>query len=395
VDIYCGNIFGRASVPSGASTGLYECVEIRDGTKNFMGLGVTNALNNIIKIIGPKIIGLDVCDQKKIDNIMITIDGTDNKSRLGTNAILAVSLAVAKCSSVVKNCELYETLGTKTIIPIPLSNFINGGKHSGSQLNIQEFLVIPSKVKNFSEATMALSETYHELKSIIQSKYGKNAVNVGDEGGFVPPVSKPSEALELISRAIEERGYQKELFLGLDSAASEFYNWKLQQYNIENKRFLEKSQMIDFYKELIGTYPIISIEDPFDQDDFESFKQLTAETKVQIVGDDLLVTNPARIKNAIENKLCNSILIKPNQIGTLTETFEAINITMKNKLNGIISHRSGETEDTFISDLAVGLGVGQIKLGAPARGERTTKFNRLLRIEEKLGKKAKYGIERL
>jgi len=369
-------------------------VEVRDGTKDYSGLGVLNAIAHIDKIIAPKLIGLDVNDQEKIDNVMITIDGTENKSRLGANAILAVSLAVARCSAEIKGKELYQNLGGKMLMPIPLSNMINGGKHAGSQLNMQEFMVIPSKVKNFGDATKALSETYHELKSIIQAKYGRSAVNVGDEGGFVPPVSRPAEALELMSKAIEERGYQKQLFLGIDAAASEFYNWKLTQYNVESKRYLERGQLVDYYKELIGAFPIVSIEDPFDQDDFESFKQITAETKIQIVGDDLLVTNPKRIRNAVENKLCNATLIKPNQIGTLTETFSAITIDVKNKFNSIISHRSGETEDTFIADLAVGSGAGQIKLGAPARGERTAKYNRLLRIEEALGKKAKYGIER-
>ena len=371
---------------------MYECVEVRDGGKDFFGLGVNNALSHINKIISPKLIGFDVNQQEKIDNVMITIDGTENKARLGANATLAVSLAASRCAAQLGGKDLYEHLGNKTLLPVPLSNMINGGKHAGSQLNMQEFMVIPSKVRNFSEAVKSLSEVYHELKSVIHSKYGRMATNVGDEGGFVPPISRPTEALDLISKAIEERGYQKQLFLGVDAAASEFYNWKLQQYNVESKRFLEKNQLIDYYKELIGVYPIISIEDPFDQDDFESFKQLTAETKIQIVGDDLLVTNPTRIKNAVENKLCNAALIKPNQIGTLTETFAAINVDMKNKFASIISHRSGETEDTFIADLAVGSGVGQIKLGAPARGERTCKFNRLLRIEEQLGKKSKYRI---
>jgi len=227
---------------------LYECVEVRDGGKDFFGLGVNNALSHINKIISPKLIGFDVNQQEKIDNVMITIDGTENKARLGANATLAVSLAASRCAAQLGGKDLYEHLGNKTLLPVPLSNMINGGKHAGSQLNMQEFMVIPSKVRNFSEAVKSLSEVYHELKSVIHSKYGRMATNVGDEGGFVPPISRPTEALDLISKAIEERGYQKQLFLGVDAAASEFYNWKLQQYNVESKRFLEKNQLIDYYK---------------------------------------------------------------------------------------------------------------------------------------------------
>lgn len=392
MDVFTANAFGRASVPSGASTGLHAALEVRDGGRAYQGLSVNSAVSNVNNILAKKIVGMNVSDQESIDNLMITIDGTDNKSRLGANAILGVSLAVTRCAANVNNKPLYSYLGTKKVIPIPISNFINGGKHSVSQLNIQEFWVVPSKVKNFAEATQALAETYYTLRKIVQGKYGKLATNVGDEGGLVPPLVRATEALDLLTKAIDERGYGKQLFLGIDAAASTFYNWKLQQYNVENKKLLDRGEMIDYYKDLIGNYKLAAIEDPFDQDDFESFKELTAKTKIQIIGDDLLVTNPKRIATAIDENLCNSLLLKPNQIGTLTETYEANKLATKAEWKVIASHRSGETNDSFIADLAVGLGCGQVKIGAPNRGERLAKFNRLLRIEEELGGRAKYGL---
>jgi len=333
---------------------------------------------------------MDVTKQEEIDKLMITIDGTDDKSRLGANAILGVSLAVARCAAATLKKPLYSYLGNKKALPIPVSNFINGGKHAGSQLKIQELLVIPQGTKNFSQSTQMLAETYVCLKEILSAKYGKSAINVGDEGGFVPSINKAGDGLNLLCKAIEEAGYGRNLKLGIDAAASELYNWKQQQYNVEGKNFLNREDLIDYYLNLIKTYPIIYLEDPFDQDDFESFKILTQKSKIQIVGDDLLVTNLNRINLAIREKLCNSLLLKVNQIGTLTEAAAAAKLAMKNGWKVTISHRSGETNDSFIADMAVGFGLEQIKLGAPCRGERVAKFNRLLRIEEELKNKEKY-----
>ena len=377
-------------MPSGASTGIYEAVELRDETKHYHGKSVHHAVNCVNKTIAAKIKGIDVTKQEDIDKLMIMIDGTEDKSRLGANSILGVSLAVAKCAASTLKKPLYSSLGTKKIMPVPFSNFINGGKHSGSHLKVQEFMIVPRRAKSFSHATQMISETYTCLRDILSTKYGKTATNIGDEGGFVPPVTRNSDALRLLCKAIDVSGYGRNLKIGIDAAASEFYNWKQQKYNIENKKFLGREELIDYYQDLIKAYPIISIEDPFDQDDFESFKLFTKKTKIQVVGDDLLVTNVSRIQNAIERKLCNALLLKVNQIGTVTEAISSAKLALKNDWRVMVSHRSGETNDSFISDLAVSLGLGQIKLGAPCRGERIAKFNRLLRIEEELKSKAVY-----
>lgn len=380
-----------ASVPAGASTGIYEALELRDGTKHYEGKSVLMACNNINSLIATKLKGLDVTNQKKIDELLITIDGTDNKSRLGANAILGVSLASARLASIVKNTPLYSYLGEKKILPIPFSNIINGGVHADGKLRLQEFMIAPIRAKSFTEATMITSEVYHHLKNIIEKRYGKQSTHIGDEGGFAPPLYDPNDAINLIQKAIEELGYQNETKLAIDAAASEFYDRKTQKYLVESKKALDREELIDYYVNLIKSYPIISLEDPFDQDDFFPFQELMKKVKIQIVGDDLLVTNPMRIQKAIDERLCNALLLKPNQIGTLTESMHSFQIATKAKWNVMVSHRSGETNDSFIADLAVALGCGQIKLGAPCRGERIAKFNRLLEIEQELGKKAKYS----
>lgn len=391
VGVSTHNFSAKSMVPSGASTGIYEALELRDGTKHYDGRSVLMACHNVNSLIAHKLKGMDVTKQKQIDETMIILDGTDNKSRLGANAILGVSLAIARCASLVKKKPLYTYLGEKRILPIPFSNIINGGQHADGRLRMQEFMTAPIKVKNFAEATMITSEVYHHLKNIIEKRYGKQATHVGDEGGFAPPVYDPHDAINLILKAVEELGYGHNVKIAIDAAASYFYDRKAQKYVIESKKALDREELIDYYVHLIKSFPIISIEDPFDQDDFYPFHELMKKVKIQIVGDDLVCTNPIRINTAIQQKLCNALLLKVNQIGTLTEAMEAFNLAHKNKWGVMVSHRSGETEDTFISDLSVALGCGQIKLGAPCRSERTAKFNRLLEIEEQLGKKARYS----
>lgn len=391
VEVQAGNYSGVAMVPSGVSTGMYEALELRDGTKHYHGKSVFSAVNHVNNLLSKKVIGRDVLDQRGIDELMITVDGTENKSRLGANAILGVSLAAAKCAASSRDLQLYEYLGKARVLPIPFSNLINGGKHAEGNLKIQEFMIAPVRAKSFSEATMFVAEIYHTLKEIIQNKYGKSAVHVGDEGGFAPPLYDPHDALSLLHKAISELGYQDKVKVALDAAASEFYDRKLQKYAVESKKVLDRGELIDYYLNLIKTYPIISLEDPFDQDDHHAFAELMKKVKIQVVGDDLLATNPTRIREAIGEKLCNALLLKVNQIGTLTEAYEAASLASKASWRMMVSHRSGETEDTFIADLAVSLGCGQIKVGAPARGERTAKFNRLLKIEQEVGKKAVYA----
>ena len=378
-----------ASVPSGASTGKYEALELRDKERQYHGKSVYKAINNIHKLIAPKLIGKEITKQQDIDNLIVDLDGTPNKSNLGANATLAVSLAVAVAASNLLNKPLYKYLGNKTIIPIPFCNIINGGRHSEGDLQLQEFMIVPIKAKSFSQATQMAAEIYYTLKQNLDDKYGKLATHVGDEGGFAPPIKSPSEALDMLSKAIEENNYTNEVKLAIDAAASEFYTGT--QYKVEPDKMLNSDKLIEYYKDLIKKYPIISLEDPFDQDDFSAYKELKKKIRIQIVGDDLLATNKNRIEYVVKGNLCNCLLLKLNQIGTLTEALEAFKLATKAKWKTMISHRSGETEDTFIADLAVALGCGQIKLGAPCRGERTAKFNRLLKIEEDLGKKAKYA----
>ncbi|KAJ8532764.1 hypothetical protein K7X08_015653 [Anisodus acutangulus] len=407
VDVCCSNgVFARAAVPSGASTGVYEALELRDGGSDYLGKGVSKAVNNVNSIIGPALIGKDPTDQTSLDNFMVhELDGTQNewgwcKQKLGANAILAVSLAVCKAGSAVRNIPLYKHIADlagnkKLVLPVPAFNVINGGSHAGNKLAMQEFMILPVGAASFKEAMKMGCEVYHHLKSVIKKKYGQDATNVGDEGGFAPNIQENKEGLELLKTAIEKAGYTGKVVIGMDVAASEFYG-KDKSYDLnfkEEETKISGDQLKDLYKSFVSEYPIVSIEDPFDQDDWEHYAKLTTEIgeQVQIVGDDLLVTNPKRVSKAIAEKSCNALLLKVNQIGSVTESIEAVKMSKKAGWGVMTSHRSGETEDTFIADLAVGLSTGQIKTGAPCRSERLAKYNQLLRIEEELGSEAVYA----
>ena len=393
VDVFLENgVFGRASVPSGASTGEYEAAELRDNDKNrYNGKGVLNALSNVNDEINKALTGTDVNDQTKIDNTMINLDGTQNKSRLGANAILGVSLASARAASTVNDIPLYQHLGTTNdfIMPVPMMNILNGGSHANNTVDIQEFMIFPFGASTFSEALRIGTEIFHKLKSELHKK-GLNTA-VGDEGGFAPNLRSNEEAIEIILKSIEKAGYKpgEEVFLALDVAASELY--ENGEYNLmsENKAF-SSSEMTSYLESLVEKYPIISIEDGLDENDWDGWKKLTKSLgqNVQIVGDDLTVTNITRLQKAIDNKSMNSILIKLNQIGTLSETIQAVELARKVNYGAVISHRSGETEDTFIADLSVAMGMGQIKTGSISRSDRVAKYNQLLRIEEHLGSQA-------
>ena len=396
VDLTLKNgVIGRASVPSGASTGKYEANELRDNDLNrFIGKGVLKAVKNINIIISKTLIGENVLDQKKIDQIMIELDGTKNKSNLGANAILGVSLASAHAGAKFLNKSLYQYLNKNQtmLLPVPMMNILNGGSHANNDLDIQEFMIFPFGASSFSKALQMGTEIFHHLKSVLNNK-GLNTA-VGDEGGFAPNLSSNEEALELIMEAIIKAKYipGKDIYIALDVAASELYfNGK---YNLKSEnRILSSEQMTQFFEKLINTFPIISIEDGLHENDWVGWKHMTNKLgpKIQIVGDDLTVTNKKRLQKAIDNNSMNSILIKLNQIGTVTETIEAVNIAKKAGYGAIISHRSGETEDTTISDLSVAMGVGQIKTGSSSRTDRICKYNQLLRIEEELGKSAKFA----
>ncbi len=383
-----------AIVPSGASTGIHEALELRDGGKRFLGMGVLKAVKNINETISKRITKKMFTEQMELDETLIRLDGTPNKKKLGANAILAVSMACCRAFAAEKNQKLYEHIAeisgnNKLLLPIPAFNIINGGKHAQNNLDIQEFMILPAKAKTFEEAYQMGSEVYHCLKKLIADKKGKEQTNVGDEGGFAPKVSGMEEPIQLILDAIKEAGYKNKIFIGMDCAASEFY--KNGRYYLDGIEY-SAGDLAEKYYELSQKYPIVTIEDPFAQEDWQSWQKLMEKMKgVQIVGDDLLCTNTKRIEKAIVLNACNALLLKVNQIGTVTEAIQAAQLAMKNKWNIMVSHRSGETEDTFIADLVVGLGCGQIKSGAPCRGERTAKYNRLLRIEEELGKKAKFN----
>ncbi|MHA1798419.1 MAG: phosphopyruvate hydratase [Candidatus Helarchaeota archaeon] len=394
------NIRVRAAVPSGASTGEHEALELRDGGKEFLGKGVGKAVKNVNDVIAPKLIGMKVNEQEKIDRLMLELDGTENKSKLGANAILSVSLACAKAAAIGLNVPLYKYLyevafkkkNEKFLLPVPMSNVINGGKHAGGNLAIQEFMILPIGPNSFETALRQLSEAYQNLKKIIKKKYGANSINVGDEGGFAPAINLSSEALDCLVEAIEESGYVvgKDFVFAMDPAASEFFdNGK---YSIDGKK-LTAEEMVDYYKDLINNYPIASIEDPFDENDFETFATLTKEVgdKILVIGDDLYVTQVKRIKKGIEMGSANALLLKVNQCGSLLESIDACKLTYGNDNAVVVSHRSGETEDTFIADLVVGLCTGLIKTGACCRSERVCKYNQILRIEDELGKNAIYA----
>ena len=391
VDIETETGFGRASVPSGASTGTNEALELRDKGKRFLGKGVLKAVENVNTEIRGALVGIDVRDQRGIDNIMLELDGTQNKSRLGANAILGVSLAVAHAAADSIGISLYRYLGGTNAftLPCPTMNVINGGKHAGNELAIQEFMIQPGGAKTFSEALRMGAETYHTLGAILVKKYGNSAVNVGYEGGYAPPLKNTTDALDALTDAIEVAGYNKKITIGLDSAATEFY--KDGKYKVDGKKF-SGGELIDFYVELVDTYPILSIEDPFEEESFEDFAELTKKLKdTIIIGDDLFVTNVKRLEHGIKMNAGNALLLKVNQIGTLSESFDAARLAQKNKFKVVVSHRSAETEDTTIADISVALGAELIKTGAPARSERNAKYNQLLRIEEELGKAGRFA----
>jgi enolase len=375
-----GKVLGSA--PSGASTGSFEALEMRDGGKKFAGKGVEKAVSSVNNEIKKLFLGKQINDPSIMDRMLIDLDGTENKSRLGANATTAVSIAFAKAYALDNGTEVFQSYGGSAM-PIPMSNIINGGKHAGNELAIQEFMVIPSGIKKFRDRMQALSEIYAVLKATLKANYGKSAINVGDEGGFAPAFRKTEEALDAITDAIGNAGYSKKVMLGMDCAASEFF--KNGTYAIDGKR-LSPGQLLDFYMGLFSSYPIASIEDPFFEDDFASFAALTKKAggKVMVVGDDLFTTNVKRIEKGIKDRSANALLVKINQIGTVTEAKEAAALVHSKGWKTAVSHRSGETEDTFIADFAVGINSEYIKAGAPARGERVSKYNRLIRIGEML-----------
>jgi enolase len=386
------SVKGMAIAPSGASTGSHEVLELRDGGERYSGKGVLKAVENVNKRIAPRLKGMDVEDLKAVDQAMIDLDGTPNKQRLGGNAIVAVSLAAAHAGAASKGVELFEHLGPGScILPVPMMNIINGGKHAGTGLRIQEFMIVPAGAGTFAEALRMGTEVYQSLRSLLAEEFGPAAINLGDEGGFAPPFETTRQALDTIVKGIEKAGYQpgKEVMLALDCAASEFCSQGV--YGVDKRR-LGPIDMMEYYFSLVKHYPIVSIEDPFHEEAFDMMSLMTMRIghKVQVVGDDMFVSNVKRIKMAIERKAGNATLLKVNQIGTVSEAMDAARLSFDNDYRVVVSHRSGETEDTSIADLAVALGCGQIKTGAPARGERTAKYNRLLRIEEELGEKAKF-----
>ncbi len=390
-----GGYLGRAAVPSGASTGIHEAVELRDGDSlRYGGKGVSKAVQNVNSVIAKAVIGLDCTNQELIDKTMRSVDGSENKGKLGANAILAVSLAAAKAASHALGVSLYRYLGgfKAKKLPVPMMNVINGGKHAGNELNIQEFMILPVNAKSFKEALRMGVETYQQLKGILRKKYGASAVNVGDEGGYAPPMKTTSEALDALTEAVEAAGYKpgRDIFLGLDAASSSFFNSSTKKYSIDG-RILTTEEIIDYYNSLRTKYGVLSIEDPLYEDDFEGFVKVTQRLSgVQIVGDDLFVTNVKRLSKGISMGAANALLLKVNQIGTLSEAAAAANLALESGYRVVVSHRSGETEDATIADVSVGLGAQMIKTGAPARGERTAKYNQLLRIEEELGLAAEY-----
>jgi len=416
VDLCTETALFRAAVPSGASTGVYEALELRDDDKGrLMGKGVLKAVANVNNLIAPRLRGMDVTKQTQIDKLMVeVIDGTQNewgwcKSKLGANAILAISMAVCRAGAAASGMPLYKYIARlsgkptdKFVMPVPSFNVINGGSHAGNRLACQEFMILPVGAATFKEAMIIGAEVYHTLKSVIKSKYGQDACNVGDEGGFAPGVQDNNEALDVLMDAIKKSGHEAKVKIATDVAASEFYSAETKKYDLDFKNpaspdSMKKSadEMLEYYKDWLKKYPFVSIEDPFDQDDWEAYTKMQAECgdAVQIVGDDLLVTNPKRVQKALDVKACNALLLKVNQIGSITEAIEAAVMSQFAGWGVMVSHRSGETEDSFIADLVVGLRTGEIKTGAPCRSERLAKYNQLLRIEEELGSKCTYAGE--
>jgi enolase len=397
VDVHTNNGLFRASVPSGASTGAYEACELRDGGDRYCGKGVLTAVKNVNDVLGPALIGKNEIDQQALDDLMISLDGTPNKVNMGANAILGVSLAISKAGAAAAGVPLYKhyanLAGNPSLeMPVPSFNVINGGSHAGNGLAFQEFMVLPTGASSFAEAMQIGAEVYHSLKAVTKKTYGQDAVNVGDEGGFAPPITNNKEAADLLMNAIEHSGHLDKIVLGMDVASSEFYVDGKYDLNAKIRKspdepMLSGAELADFYKSLIRDYPIESIEDAFDQDDWESWTAFTSSVgkECQVVGDDLTVTNPIRIKKAADMGACNALLLKVNQIGSVSESIAAVKLSKQSGWGIMTSHRSGETEDNYIADLAVGLTTGQIKTGAPCRSERLAKYNQLLRIEEELG----------
>jgi enolase len=401
VDVVTVNgVVGRAAVPSGASTGIHEAVELRDGdTAIYMGKGVLNAVNHVNTVINEALNGMDVSDQKGIDTLLIRLDGTDNKSNLGANAILGTSMAVAKAAAQESGLSLYRYIGGvgAVTLPVPMMNILNGGSHADNLIDIQEFMVMPFGASSFSEGLRWGTEVFHHLKAVLKSK--GMSTNVGDEGGFAPNLGSNEEAIQVVIEAIEKAGFipGQDMYIALDAASSEFYNAEKGKYIFESTGDeMSSSEMVAFWKDWCAKYPIISIEDGLAEDDWEGWKLATEELgdKVQLVGDDLFVTNTKRLSRGIDEGIANSILVKVNQIGTLTETIEAVQMATKNAYSSVMSHRSGETEDSTIADLAVALNTGQIKTGSASRSDRMAKYNQLLRIEEELGAAAVYPGKR-
>jgi enolase len=409
VDLTTDKGIFRAAVPSGASTGIHEALELRDDNKSVhLGKGVLKAVQNVNEKLGPALVskGFDVTKQEEIDNFMLEFDGTENKANMGANAILGVSMAVCKAGAVHKGVPLYRHIadlaGTKQIVmPVPCFNVINGGSHAGNKLAMQEFMLLPLGAPSFKASMQMGSEIYHHLKGEIKKRYGLDATAVGDEGGFAPNILDNTEGLDLLATAIEKAGYTGKVSIGMDIAASEFckkgadgkpvYDLDFKNPKSDPATYQTGDQMLALYQSFITKYPVVSIEDAFDQDDWENWTKFLSQTSIQSVGDDLTVTNPKRIQMAVEKKACNCLLLKVNQIGSVSESIKACKLSRENGWGVMVSHRSGETEDTFIADLVVGLATGQIKTGAPCRSERLAKYNQLLRIEEELGADAKYA----
>ena len=396
VDVLTGNdVCDRASVPSGASTGKFEALELRDGEKRYRGYGVKEAVENVNTKIAPQLVGMNVLNQAEIDRVLLELDGTKDKSRLGANAILGVSMAVAKTAAKVLRMPLYKYLGGVNAkrLPVPRMNILNGGRHADNKLDVQEFMIMPIGAKSYQEALQMGTEIYHVLKKILSEEWKVTAV--GDEGGFAPELKSTRESIRYLLKAIEKAGFEagKDVVIALDVAASELYNKEKKTYIFTGENVSRTTEeMIEYYQALVGEFPIASIEDPLDEEDWEGFQKLTEKigNQVQLVGDDLFVTNIERLERGIKMKAANAILVKVNQIGTLTEAMEAMELARKSGYRSIVSHRSGETDETLIADLAVAFGTGQIKTGAPCRGERIAKYNQLIRIEEELSEAAIY-----
>jgi enolase len=396
VDLMTGDgCVGRAAVPSGASTGVHEAVELRDGGDDWMGKGVSEAVANVNQVLADELMGMDVFDQRAIDQAMIDLDGTANKGKIGANAILGVSLAAAHAAAECAGQPLYRYVGgvNAHTLPVPMMNILNGGSHADNKIDIQEFMVMPVGAETFSDGLRMGTEVFHTLKKVLKER--GHATNVGDEGGFAPNLGSNQEAIEVVIEAIEKAGYRPgdDLLISLDAAASEFYDSESNQYVFESTGDrMSGAELVDFWKGWADKYPIVSIEDGLAEDDWDAWKLITEKMgdQVQLVGDDLFVTNTHRLARGIENNIANSILVKVNQIGTLTETIDAVSMAHRNRYTSVMSHRSGETEDTTIADLAVALNTGQIKTGSASRSDRVAKYNQLLRIEEELGSAAIY-----